>query len=226
MNVIKNYQQILTKIQKHCKEINRNPSEITLLPVSKTKPASDIQKLYDFGVRDFGENKVQELVEKAQQLPKDIRWHLIGSLQTNKVKYIADFIHLIHSVDRRSLIDEIEKCGMKVNRKIPILIQMRVAQEETKHGCNPEECESLLDYALSKEHIDVKGMMTIATFTDDKKILDDEYHIFFKNIPNKIKQDKTSIFSAGMTGDYLQAITQGATLVRVGTAIFGERQYT
>lgn len=226
MNIIENYKSVLHNIQKHCEEIKRNPEEIGVLAVSKTQPIDAIKTLYDFGVRDFGENKVQELEEKVGKLPSDIRWHLIGSLQTNKVKYIAKFVHLIHSVDRTALVDEIEKCAVKNDRKISILLQMRVASEETKHGCLPDEIESLLDYTLTQKMIDVKGCMTMASFTADTSILNREYQTFFNHIPKRIKENSNAVFSAGMTGDYLTAISNGANLVRVGTAIFGERQYT
>lgn len=226
MNIIENYKSVLHNIQKHCEEIKRNPDEISVLAVSKTQPADAIKMLYDFGVRDFGENKVQELEEKADVLPSDIRWHLIGSLQTNKVKYIAGFVHLIHSVDREALLDEIEKCAAKCDRRISVLLQMRVASEETKHGCLPNEIDSLLDYALTKKMIDVKGCMTMASFTSDLAVLNREYQTFFNHIPKRIQENPKSIYSAGMTGDYLTAISNGATMVRVGTAIFGERHYT
>lgn len=226
MNVIENYKAVLLNIQKHCEEIKRNPDEIKLLAVSKTQPVTEIQKLYDFGVRDFGENKVQEMEEKAAVLPSDIRWHLIGSLQTNKVKYITGFVYLIHSADRTVLIDEIERCAAKSNRTISVLLQIRVASEETKHGCPPDEADQLLDYALSKKMITVSGCMTMASFTTDTNVLNREYQTFFKHIPKRIKDNPESIYSAGMTGDYLTAISNGANLVRVGTAIFGERHYT
>ncbi len=225
MTVVENYLKIRSNIQKHCEEIKRNPDEISVLVVSKTQPAEKIQILYDFGIRDFGENKVQELTGKAPLLPSDIRWHLIGHLQTNKVKYIASFIHLIHSVDRENLADEIQKQAEKSQKKVNVLLQMRVAQEETKFGCEPEKINELLAFTSAKKNLNVSGCMTMASFTENQQQLNSEYTTFFRNIPDVIKQNPKSIYSAGMTGDYLTAISNGANLVRIGTAIFGERIY-
>jgi len=225
MTVVENYLKIRSNIQKHCEEIKRNPDEISVLIVSKTQPVEKIQALYDFGIRDFGENKVQELLEKAPLLPSDIKWHLIGHLQTNKVKYIASFIHLIHSVDRDSLADEIQKQAEKSRTNVNVLLQMRVAQEETKFGCEPEKMKELLTFISAKKNLKVCGCMTMASFTENQEQLNTEYGRFFQNIPEEIKQNPTSIYSAGMTGDYLTAISNGANLVRIGTAIFGERIY-
>ena len=223
MTVVENYLKIRSNIQKHCEEIKRNPDEITLLVVSKTQPAEMIKALYDFGIRDFGENKVQELIEKAQRLPGDIKWHLIGHLQTNKVKYVASFIHLVHSVDREALAAEIQKQAEKSNRIVKVLLQMRVAQEETKFACEPEKMQEPFSAVSSQKNLEIAGCMTMASFTDNAEQLDNEYKRFFRFIPETIKQNPNSIYSAGMTGDYRTAISHGSNLVRIGTAIFGER---
>lgn len=221
--VTANYQEIIRRIQKTCIESGRPAGSVSLVVVSKTQPAGAIRELYDLGVRDFGENRVQELLDKKDLLPADIRWHLIGSLQTNKVKYIADFIHLIHSADRPDLLAEIDKQGKKIDRVIPVLLQVRVASEETKHGCLPTELPGLVRFAAGLTNIEVKGTMTMASFTDDKEQIRDEFLRFFSVIPDSIRNRPDSLFSTGMTSDFEEAIRSGSNLVRIGSAIFGER---
>lgn len=224
--VTANYQEIIRRIQKTCIESGRPAGSVALVVVTKTQSPDAIRALYDLGVRDFGENRVQELLEKREQLPSDIRWHLIGSLQTNKVKYIAGFIHLIHSADRQDLLAEIEKQGKKMNRVIPVLLQVRVAQEETKHGCPPGELPDLVRFAAGLQHVKVRGAMTMASLTDDKDQIRDEFLRFFSVIPDSIKNQPDVWYSAGMTSDFEEAIRAGSTLVRIGSAIFGERRPT
>lgn len=206
------------------------PSHVTLVAVSKTKPAKLILEAYEGGQKDFGENKVQEMTEKQAQLPNDIRWHLIGHLQSNKVKYIAPFVHLIHSVDSLKLLEEINKQAQKNNRTIPVLLQFHIAQEETKFGLNMEEALSILNSSgfLSLKNIIIKGVMGMASFTENKNQVISEFkslqQIFtaLKNdfFSNSIEFDTISM---GMSGDYEIAIQEGSTLIRVGSAIFGGR---
>jgi pyridoxal phosphate enzyme (YggS family) len=203
---------------------------VTLVAVSKTKPAKDILTLYQSGQRIFGENKVQEMVDKYETLPKDIQWHLIGHLQKNKVKYIAPFVDMIHSVDSKELLDIIQKEGQKNQRIIPVLLQFHIAQEETKFGLDIQEAYELLD-ALKihpLENVKIKGVMGMASFTDDQNQVMHEF-ISLKNIFDTLKQKYFpndpgfKEISMGMSGDYKIAIEEGSTMIRVGSAIFGGR---
>lgn len=218
-----NLNHVIENIHKSCK------NEVTLIAVSKTKPAEMIQELYDAGCRNFGENKVQELIDKYEILPKDICWHMIGHLQRNKVKYIVDKVSLIHSVDSLRLAQTIEKEAEKKNCVVDILIEINMAREESKYGIYPKELEALLREISHLSHIRVKGLMTVAPnvknpeenrkiFTEMKKLSVD---IAKKNIDNIIM----SILSMGMSNDYNIAVEEGANMVRVGTSIFGARNY-
>jgi hypothetical protein len=207
--------------------------DITLVAVSKTKPIDLIQQAYDAGIRDFGENKVQEIKSKAEQLPKDIRWHLIGHLQTNKVKYIAPFVHLIQSVDSLNLAYEINKQGQKQNRVIPILLQMFIAAETNKFGFSEEELLDHLDIDAFEglKNISICGLMGMATFTPNKILIKTEFS-GLKTFYDKLKANyfindaNFNTLSMGMSGDYDIAIEEGSNLIRVGSAIFGERDYS
>lgn len=204
------------------------PEHVTLVAVSKTQPISAIQTLYDAGQRIFGENKVQEMVEKYEHLPKDIQWHMIGHLQKNKVKYMASFVHLIHSVDSFDLLKEINKQAAKHDRVIDCLLQIHIAQEETKFGMNEQEAESLLEvYQTEFPHVRVVGLMGMATFTEDESQVRKEFN-FLKSIFDKLKSTYTDleVLSMGMSGDFQMAIEEGSTMVRVGSSIFGERIYS
>ena len=227
--LIDNYNNVLSDIHTVCNNIGRDKTDVTLIAVSKTHPASDIKELYDYGVRHFGENKVQELVDKYEVLPKDIKWHLIGHLQTNKVKYIVDKVHLIHSIDSIKLAEQIEKEAAKKNVQVDILVQVNVANENTKFGLEVTETISMVEQIAKFPHVHIKGLMTIAPFVDDgeenRKYFNDlkqlSVDIKGKNIDN-VSMDYLSM---GMSGDYPVAIEEGATFVRVGTSIFGIRDY-
>lgn len=227
--ITENLEQVRKNIVEACKAVNRDPGEVTLISVSKTKPVSMLQEAYDAGSRDFGENKVQEIMDKYPQLPSDIRWHMIGHLQRNKVKYIVDKVALIHSVDSLRLAETIENEAAKHNVTVPILIEVNVAQEESKFGLKTDEVLVLVESVAKLPHINIKGLMTIAPYVEDpeenrgifrqlKKLSVD---IEAKNINNV----NMSVLSMGMTGDYQVAVQEGATMVRVGTGIFGERDY-
>ena len=204
------------------------PEDVTLVAVSKTKPSSDILEAYSTGQRDFGENKIQEMTSKWEELPKDINWHMIGHVQTNKVKYMAPFVHLIHAVDSFKLLKEINKQAKKNNRSINCLIQIKIAEEDSKFGLSTEDAVQLI---LSPEvsqlsNINIRGLMGMATFTDDEKQLRSEFRIIksaFNELKNKI--DGFNTLSIGMSGDYQIAIQEGSTMVRIGSSIFGERNY-
>ncbi len=203
----------------------------SLVAVSKIKPVSDIKALYDLGQRDFGENYVQELVEKQPQLPEDIRWHFIGHLQSNKIKYIAPFVHLIHGVDSEKLLLEIDKQARKNNRVIDCLLQVHVAQEATKFGFDDAEVTALIDRigsgALALPNIRVKGLMAMASFTEDVEKLKQEFTamktLFEKNATRETSNLKLETLSMGMSGDYALALEYGSTMIRVGSLLFGAR---
>lgn len=204
------------------------PQHVSLVAVSKTKPINQIQEVYDAGQRIFGENKIQEMVEKHTLLPKDISWHMIGHVQRNKVKYIAHFVNLIHAVDSFKLLQEINKQALKNNRIINCLLQIKIASEEAKFGMMQEEAISLLaseEFKLLK-NIKIIGLMGMATFTSDKEIIEYE----FKSLKNffdslKTKYSNFNTLSMGMSGDYKIAIVHGSTMIRVGSALFGARNY-
>ena len=208
------------------------PSNVTLIAVSKTKPVANLQEAYDAGQRIFGENKALEMRDKYQELPKDIQWHFIGHLQTNKIKYIAPFVTLIHAIDSLSLLEAVNKEAAKNNRVIDCLLQFHIAQEETKFGLDMEEAKSLLESESFKnlENINICGVMGMATFTDDVVQVRNE----FKNLRNIFEALKENYFKAndsfkeismGMSDDYPIAIEEGATMVRVASKIFGARNY-
>ena len=203
--------------------------QVTLVAVSKTKPVADIQALYELGQRDFGENYVQELAEKQAQLPADIRWHFIGHLQSNKVKYIAPFVHLIHGADSSRLLQEINKQAQKNNRVLPVLLQVHIAREETKFGMNEAELgelvASLADHPLPNVHL--RGLMGMASFTPDQERIRAEFGSL-KNLYDHYREMKTpslqfDTLSMGMSSDYALAIAEGSNLVRIGSLLFGDR---
>jgi len=204
------------------------PNNVTLVAVSKTKPIEAIEEAYLAGQRHFGENKVQELVAKHEKLPKDINWHLIGHLQTNKVKYVAPFVHLIHAVDSEKLLIEIDKQAHKNNRIIDVLLQFHIAQEDTKFGLSMGECKLLLKNRRSFLNSRIVGVMGMASFVDDENQIRNEFKTL-RNIFNELKAEYFgdvpyfSTISMGMSGDFSLAIEEGSTMVRVGSAIFGTR---
>ncbi len=224
------YDEVKARIEAACARAGRNPEDVTLVAVSKTKPEEDIQALYDYGVRDFGENYIQELRTKHDDLPKDIRWHMIGHLQRNKVKYIADYVTMIHAVDTLPLAETIEKEGVRFDRIIPVLIEVNVAGEESKFGVTPENCVSFAEQFAGFPHIRLEGLMTSAPFVENpednrpvfRKLRQLAVDINKKNIDNVDMR----VLSMGMTNDFEVAVEEGATMVRVGTAIFGARDYS
>jgi PLP dependent protein len=210
-----------------------NSKNVTLVAVSKTKPVEDILALYNLGHRDFGENYVQELVEKQEQLPKDIYWHFIGHLQSNKVKYIAPFVHLIHGIDSFKLLKEVDKQAKKINRVIDVLLQVHIAQEETKFGLDENELHELLRTNSTELHklknVRICGLMGMASFIDDKDKVRNEFK-YLKTLFDKYAKPQTSnielrTLSMGMSADYAIAIEEGSNMVRVGSLIFGERAH-
>ncbi len=204
---------------------------ITLVAVSKTKPVADVQEAYDHGIRDFGENYVQEMVDKAAALPNDIRWHFIGHLQTNKVKYIAPFVHLIHGVDSIKLLQEINKQGAKQQRVIPCLLEVYISKDETKFGFDEAELKALLQSGIIAQlpFVRVEGLMGMATFTEDNGLIRAEF-AHLKELFDQLSgfhsaNIEISKLSMGMSADYQFAIENGTTMVRIGSLLFGERPY-
>ena len=207
---------------------------VTLVAVSKTKPAEDIEALYQLGQRDFGENYVQELVDKQQALPADIRWHFIGHLQSNKVKYIAPFVYLIHGVDSLSLLQEINKQAVKNNKVVDVLLQMHIANEETKFGLDEQELKEIVEKCVKKttsfSHIRICGLMGMATNTDDVQIIRNEFAHLYTNyqfLKQQYFSDKDYFIhcSMGMSSDYTIAVEEGSNMVRIGSILFGARVY-
>lgn len=224
-----NLKNVEERVQAACDRAGRKREEVTLIAVSKTKPIEMLQEIYDENVRDFGENKVQELCGKIEKMPKDIQWHMIGHLQRNKVKYIAGQVALIHSVDSYRLAEEINIQAKKKNIIVPILVEVNIAHEDSKFGISEEDAVQLVEEIAELENVRIKGLMTIAPYVENaednrlyfRKIKDLSVDIAAKNIDNVSME----ILSMGMTGDYEVAIEEGATMVRVGTGIFGERNY-
>ena len=213
----------MNNIQNNLSTLRANlPERISLVAVSKTKSENELLQAYDAGQRIFGENKIQEMATKFEALPKDIKWHMIGHVQTNKVKYMAPFVDMIHAVDSIKLLKEIQKQALKNDRVIKCLIQVRIAKEETKFGIPSNELEPLLKHAKSFSNIKIKGLMGMASFTKNKKQIRNE----FKLLANLFKyHSDLQVLSMGMSGDYLIAIEEGANMIRVGSKIFGERNY-
>ena len=216
-------------IQKNLKRIETTiPANVTLVAVSKTKPVEDLQEAYAAGMRDFGENKIQEMCDKYEILPKDIRWHMIGHVQTNKVKYMAPFVHLIHGVDSLKLLKEIHKQAEKNNRVIDVLLQQFIADEETKFGLDKEEIQHIMQEEIQHlPNVRVVGLMGMATFTDDEKQIRNEFKTLKSNF-DSLKNNfyNLTVLSIGMSGDYQVAIEEGSTMVRIGSSIFGHRNYS
>ena len=217
MSIAQNYHNIISQL----------PNGVKLVAVSKNHPAEMIKEVYDLGQKVFGENKVQELLEKQPVLPNDIEWHLIGHLQTNKVKYIAGFVAMIESVDSEKLLKEIDKEAAKNNRKIKVLLQVKIAKEETKFGLTIDEAKAIFEEYLLETfpNIEIKGLMGMASFVDDESQIREEFSIL-KNLFDELSQLKPlETLSMGMSGDFPLAIESGSNSVRVGSAIFGERNY-
>jgi len=224
-----NYINVLKTIEETCRTCGRDPEGITLVAVSKTKPVTDIRTLYDMGHRDFGENYVQELRQKREELPEDIRWHMIGHLQRNKVKYIAPYVAAIHTVDSLALAETIDKEAAKCGRVIPVMIEVNVGREPTKYGVAPEEAASLAEAVSGLEHLSLRGLMTSAPYCDDPE----EDRVYFRELRElgvdinrkNLNNGSGAELSMGMSNDYRVAIEEGATSVRIGTALFGQRHY-
>lgn len=224
-----NLKKVEDNVDAACRKAGRSRDEVTLIAVSKTKPVEMLSTIYNQGIRDFGENKVQEMCDKMEQLPSDIRWHMIGHLQTNKVKYIVGHTTLIHSVDSLHLAKEIEKQAEKKDVTVDILVEVNIAEEESKFGIHKEETYELVRQIAALPHVHICGLMTIAPYVENPE----DNRMYFRGIrqlsvdiaEQNIDNVNMDVLSMGMTGDYMVAIEEGATMVRVGTGIFGERNY-
>ncbi len=224
-----NLANVESNIQKACTKSGRDRADVTLIAVSKTKPAELLKEIYDAGVRDFGENKVQEICEKYDKLPSDIRWHMIGHLQRNKVKQIIDKVCMIHSVDTYRLAEEINVQAKKHNIIMPVLIEINIAGEQSKFGIGREDAVLLAEEISHLDNLRINGLMTVAPYVEDPE----ENRQYFQEIMQiavdirlkKLDNTDIRVLSMGMTGDYMVAVEEGATMVRVGTGIFGERSY-
>lgn len=230
MSIAENLKEVQRDINEVCKKCGRNPSEVTLIAVSKTKPLEDLKEAYDAGARDFGENKVQELTAKMPNLPSDIRWHMIGHLQRNKVKYIAGEVELIHSVDSFRLAEEINIQAKRKKIIIPALIEINIGDEESKFGVRPDEAKELCKEISELDSIHIEGLMTVAPAADDpekvRRYFRKMHELFLDIKSENIDNVEMKILSMGMTNDYKVAIEEGSTMVRVGTGIFGARDYS
>ena len=224
-----NLKKVEDNVDAACRKAGRSRDEVTPVAVSKTKPVEMLSTIYNQGIRDFGENKVQEMCDKMEQLPSDIRWHMIGHLQTNKVKYIVGHTTLIHSVDSLHLAKEIEKQAEKKDVTVDILVEVNIAEEESKFGIHKEETYELVRQIAALPHVHICGLMTIAPYVENPE----DNRMYFRGIrqlsvdiaEQNIDNVDMDVLSMGMTGDYMVAIEEGATMVRVGTGIFGERNY-
>ncbi|MEF9945131.1 MAG: YggS family pyridoxal phosphate-dependent enzyme [Lachnospiraceae bacterium] len=224
-----NLEKVEENIVKACEHSGRKREEITLIAVSKTKPVEMLDEIYQAGIRDFGENKVQELSDKFELLPKDIRWHMIGHLQRNKIKQILGKTKLIHSVDSVRLAEAIEKEAAKLNENVDILVEVNMAKEESKFGLAPEDTMQFIENISLFSHLNIQGLMTIAPYVanpeENRPYFANLHKLYIDIASKKVNNVNMSILSMGMTNDYMVAIEEGATMVRIGTGIFGERYY-
>ena len=222
-----NLEEVREKIRQACQRSGRREEDVTLISVSKTKPVEMLREAYEAGSRDFGENRVQEIMEKYGQMPEDVRWHMIGHLQKNKVRQVIDKAVLIHSVDTVELAEQIEKDAAKRDLTVDILLEVNVAEEESKFGFRTEEVEAAVMKIKEFPHVHIKGLMTIAPFVsnseDNREVFKKLYQLYVDIRSKNIDNVNMSVLSMGMTGDYEVAVEEGATMIRVGTSIFGAR---
>ncbi|MCR4781863.1 MAG: YggS family pyridoxal phosphate-dependent enzyme [Lachnospiraceae bacterium] len=225
-----NLKTIHKRIEDACKKANRDVNDVTLICVSKTKPLSDIKEIYDLGERDFGENKVQELTKKMPEMPEDTKWHMIGHLQRNKVKYLINHVKLIHSVDSYRLAEEINIQSKKKGIVTPILIEVNIGNEDSKYGVKYEETKTLISEISTLDGVTVQGLMTVAPYVEkneeNRPLFRKMYDLFIDIKNENIDNVNMNVLSMGMTNDFEIAIEEGATMVRVGTGIFGARDYS
>ncbi len=234
--ICENLEKIHLQIKTCCEKTGRNPEEIQLVAISKTKPASDVDTAWQCGQLHFGENRVDELVEKMEETDKmekagreDIIWHFVGPMQTNKIKYLAGRVDWIQSIYKKKYLKELEKRAGREDRVVQVLIQVNISGESQKQGCEPEQVPQLLEYARDLEHVRIRGLMGMASFTDDKEVIRKQFRLLRNTLEANLDKNGGAVqlehLSMGMTHDLEIAIEEGSTMVRVGTAIFGERDY-
>jgi pyridoxal phosphate enzyme (YggS family) len=229
-DICQNIKSVNQRIVKACQEAGRDPKEVQLIAVSKTKPLDDIKTAFDGGQLHFGENRAKELQDKMDAYEnEEVQWHMVGNLQTNKIKYMADRVNWIHSIEKTKYLKEIEKRASRINRTINTLVQINISGEDQKSGCTPDKVEKLLDYARPLEHANVRGLMGMASFTDDMDIVRDQFKMLKELFDKHAEKNEGGVqleqLSMGMTNDLEIAIQEGSTMLRVGRAIFGERNY-
>lgn len=229
-DICKNIKSVKERIVKACNKAGRDPEEIQLIAVSKTKPLEDIKTAFGCGQLHFGENRAKELQDKMDDYDnEEIQWHMVGNLQTNKIKYMVERVNWIHSIEKTKYLKEIEKRASRINRTINTLVQINISGEDQKSGCTPDEVQKILDYARPLEHANVRGLMGMASFTDDMDVVREQFkmlkELFDKHAENNEGGAQLEYLSMGMTNDMEIAIQEGSTMVRVGQAIFGERNY-
>ncbi|HKJ34848.1 MAG TPA: YggS family pyridoxal phosphate-dependent enzyme [Balneolales bacterium] len=229
IDICRNIDQIKSRIQSACKRVNRNPDDITLVAVSKTKPIEAIKEALECGQIHFGENRVQELTSKMEQLGPEIQWHMIGTLQTNKIKYMVDRVNWIHSVPKKKALKEIEKRASRIEREINVLIQVNISDEAQKSGCEPEDLKKLLEYAQDLKWTKIQGLMGMASFEEDPELVRPQFKLLrdLRDQHKSYETDNVQLqhLSMGMSNDFEIAVEEGSTMVRVGSAIFGARNY-
>jgi len=230
MSIKQKLQQITGEIEKTCRSCGRSADEVTLVAISKTKPEEDILEAYSAGQIHFGENRAKELQDKMEQINEDgIRWHFVGNLQTNKIKYMVERVNWIESIHKKKALKEVEKRASEINRHINVLIQVNISDEDQKSGCDPDELGGILEYGQNLKFTHVRGLMGMATFTDDLDKVRNEFRLLSSLREKHRDKEKGSVklehLSMGMSNDFHIAIEEGSTMIRVGTAIFGERNY-
>lgn len=228
--ICENINDINQRIKRACEKSARNPEDVQLIAISKTKPLDDIKEAFNCGQLHFGENRAKELQDKMDTYEnEDIQWHMVGNLQTNKIKYMVERVNWIHSIEKTKYLKEIEKRAGRIGRTINTLIQVNISDEDQKSGCTPDEVQKILDYARPLNHANVRGLMGMATFTDDMDVVRDEFKLLKELFDKHAETNEGSVqlehLSMGMTDDMEVAIEEGSTMVRVGRAIFGERNY-
>ncbi len=229
-DICQNIESVKERVAKACKEAGRDPEEVRLVAVSKTKPLDDIKAAFDCGQLHFGENRAKELQDKMDTYEnEEIQWHMVGNLQTNKIKYMVERVNWIHSIEKTKYLKEIEKRASRINRTINTLVQINISGEDQKSGCTPDDIKKLLDYARPLEHANVRGLMGMASFTDDMDVVRDQFKMLKELFDKHAEKNEGGVqlqeLSMGMTNDMEIAIQEGSTMVRVGRAIFGERNY-
>jgi len=229
-DICNNIKTINKRIEKACGECGRDPKTVTLVAISKMKPVDDIRTAYECGQIHFGENRVQEWQDKVEAIEEPVQWHMVGNLQTNKIKYLVERVDWIHSIPKKKSLRELEKRASRIDRTIKVLIQVNISDEDQKSGCDPNKLKTLLEYAATLDYVSVRGLMGIATFADEPEDVRGEFAMLRKLRDEHKAHESENIqlehLSMGMTNDLEVAIQEGATMVRIGRAIFGERDYS